>query len=268
MALPLRILTALRISIRQKLALGGIFCLGGIIITFSIVRAVETSSSLTNSWSLKESDPVWLALWSILEASVAVCVSSLPTMRLFFTKTTTTSPGVSPPGGSNTIGSASSNPLRRIPANRTSRRNSHARLPSDSEPVHIHQTGSVSHETKERPMSDGGATVTSGYTTFSEEKRAGQVKVAGIHHPISPTSPPRSPDKFSRRDGAGSPLGFSPIKGPGGGLEHTAMRELEVPGSPGAVTVVAIDSPSEVYAHEGTVFEMGQNTPHRDGSIV
>ncbi|KAI9742522.1 MAG: hypothetical protein M1835_003043, partial [Candelina submexicana] len=70
MALPLRILTALRISIRQKLALAGIFCLGFVIIIFSIVRAVETSSSLTNSWSLKESDPVWLALWSILEASV------------------------------------------------------------------------------------------------------------------------------------------------------------------------------------------------------
>ncbi|KAI9697983.1 MAG: hypothetical protein M1836_004336 [Candelina mexicana] len=286
MALPLRILTALRISIRQKLALAGIFCLGFVIIIFSIVRAVETSSSLTNSWSLKESDPVWLALWSILEASVAVCVSSLPTMRLFFTKTTPSSPGATPRGASNTIGSASSNPLRRIPAPLSSRRNSHARLPSTPPPNRdiIHQPHTATHnddDTKKRPMSDGAATLTSNWTAnISDEKAtlAEKARVNSFFHPmsspISPTSrAPNSPTKYSHREGARSPPGFSPIKGPSGGLEHTAVRELDVPrGSPGTLGM-ARESP---FSSEDTkmergemVFEMGENTPpHRGGSIV
>lgn len=64
MALPLRLLWGLRVTPRQKGALAGIFLLGFIIIIFAVVRVVETSASIHHV------DPVWLALWSMIEASV------------------------------------------------------------------------------------------------------------------------------------------------------------------------------------------------------
>ena len=64
MALPLRLLWGLQINSRQKLALGGIFSLGIIIIIFAIVRVVEISATFNHV------NPLWLALWSMIEASV------------------------------------------------------------------------------------------------------------------------------------------------------------------------------------------------------
>lgn len=64
MALPLRLLWGLRVTCQQKIALGTIFSLGLIIVVFAIVRVVETSATL------KHVNPMWLALWSIVEASV------------------------------------------------------------------------------------------------------------------------------------------------------------------------------------------------------
>ncbi|MCJ1226705.1 hypothetical protein MMC12_003358 [Toensbergia leucococca] len=76
MALPLRLLWGLQISRRQKIALAAIFSLGFIIIIFAIVRVTQTSASSHHV------DPVWLALWSVIEASVAVIVSCLPSFRV------------------------------------------------------------------------------------------------------------------------------------------------------------------------------------------
>ena len=64
MALPLRLLWNLQINRREKSALAAIFSVGFIVIIFAIVRVVETSASIHHV------DPVWLALWSIIEASV------------------------------------------------------------------------------------------------------------------------------------------------------------------------------------------------------
>ena len=64
MALPLRLLWGLQINSRQKLALGAIFSLGIIIIIFAIVRVVEISATFSHV------NPLWLALWSMIEASV------------------------------------------------------------------------------------------------------------------------------------------------------------------------------------------------------
>ena len=66
MALPLRLLWGLQISRRQKIALAAIFSLGFIIIIFAIVRVTQTSASSHHV------DPVWLALWSVIEASVGM----------------------------------------------------------------------------------------------------------------------------------------------------------------------------------------------------
>lgn len=64
MALPLRLLWDLRVNKKQKLALTIIFSLGCIIIVFAIVRVVQIRASTNHV------DPVWLALWSVIEASV------------------------------------------------------------------------------------------------------------------------------------------------------------------------------------------------------
>ena len=85
MALPLRILWNLRITRRQKLGLATIFSLATIVIIFAVVRAVETSSTLTPSAlvSLNGGDPISLTLFSTLESTIAVIVSCLPTFRVF-----------------------------------------------------------------------------------------------------------------------------------------------------------------------------------------
>ncbi|MCJ1244399.1 hypothetical protein MMC30_001597 [Trapelia coarctata] len=64
MALPLRLLWNLQINAKQKCALAGIFSLGVIIIIFAVVRVIETSATFNHV------NPMWLALWSMIEASV------------------------------------------------------------------------------------------------------------------------------------------------------------------------------------------------------
>lgn len=64
MALPLRLLWNLQINRQQKSALAAIFSLGFVVIVFAVVRVIETSASIHHV------DPIWLALWSMIEASV------------------------------------------------------------------------------------------------------------------------------------------------------------------------------------------------------
>ncbi|MCJ1460585.1 hypothetical protein MMC28_010967 [Mycoblastus sanguinarius] len=85
MALLLRQLWGLHTNVKQKAALAGIFSLGAIIVIIAIVRVVEIKATIQHV------DPVWLALWSAIEASVAVIVSCLPSFRVFFLSTRTDS---------------------------------------------------------------------------------------------------------------------------------------------------------------------------------
>ena len=71
MALPLRLLWGLHVTRGQKAALGAIFGLGAIIIVFAIVRVIYTKATTHHV------DPIWLALWSMVEASVGMVALSL-----------------------------------------------------------------------------------------------------------------------------------------------------------------------------------------------
>jgi len=67
MALLLRQLHNLQttqINRPQKIAVAAIFSLGALIVIVAIVRVVEISATTQHV------DPVWLALWSVVEASV------------------------------------------------------------------------------------------------------------------------------------------------------------------------------------------------------
>lgn len=53
-----------QISLRQKLALGGIFLLTVVIMIFAVLRAVLVTSATNRI------DPIWLYLWSYIEQIV------------------------------------------------------------------------------------------------------------------------------------------------------------------------------------------------------
>ncbi|KAL8933207.1 MAG: hypothetical protein Q9211_005906 [Gyalolechia sp. 1 TL-2023] len=78
MALGLRLLGKLRVSPQEKLALAAIFSVGLIKITFAVIRVVRIGASATHV------NPIWLALWSMIEASVAVVVACLPSFKVLF----------------------------------------------------------------------------------------------------------------------------------------------------------------------------------------
>lgn len=74
--LPIRLLIGLRISLKQKLGIGAIFSLGVVIVFFSIIRLVKVIESIENR---SATGNVSLALWSMLETSVGMCLSPLDT---------------------------------------------------------------------------------------------------------------------------------------------------------------------------------------------
>jgi hypothetical protein len=64
LVLPIHLLWDVKISVRQKLGLAGIFSLGIIIVVFAVVRVIVTNAVHTHV------EPTWLGVWSALESSV------------------------------------------------------------------------------------------------------------------------------------------------------------------------------------------------------
>ena len=65
MSLPFGILYTAKISVRQKAGLAVVFCLGFLIITAALVRAINIVGSAMT-------DPVALAVWGIAESSICM----------------------------------------------------------------------------------------------------------------------------------------------------------------------------------------------------
>ena len=88
MLLPLRLLWTLRISLKQKLGLGVLFSLGSIVIAFALFRLSQVSKATSNiklDPTTEADGPIILALWSVIEAAVAVLVANLPAFRSLLT---------------------------------------------------------------------------------------------------------------------------------------------------------------------------------------
>ncbi|KAF6231134.1 hypothetical protein HO173_010634 [Letharia columbiana] len=82
MALPLHLLIGLiGVNRKQKAGLAALFCLGFFIIAVALVRVFQTRTTKEH-----QADPIWLALWSQIEASVAVVVSCLPSFGWLLNK--------------------------------------------------------------------------------------------------------------------------------------------------------------------------------------
>ncbi|KAL9065371.1 MAG: hypothetical protein Q9161_008274 [Pseudevernia consocians] len=71
----------LGVNRKQKAGLAALFSLGFFIIAIALVRVFQTRATKTH-----QADPIWLALWSQIEASVAVVVSCLPSFGWLLNK--------------------------------------------------------------------------------------------------------------------------------------------------------------------------------------
>ena len=81
MLLPLHVIRTLNMSPMKKIGLGVVFSLGAIIVAFAFVRLAHVISA-TNGGphdpATAASGPMILAMWSYIEATVAVIVATLP----------------------------------------------------------------------------------------------------------------------------------------------------------------------------------------------
>ena len=76
MAFPLYVLKGLQMRISQKLGLASVFCLAILIVVFDILRTISSAESARGG-----AVGASTALWDILEITIAVMVSCLPTYR-------------------------------------------------------------------------------------------------------------------------------------------------------------------------------------------
>jgi hypothetical protein len=74
MAIPLRVLWSLRISLVEKLSVGVVFIVGIITMVFAIVRVVSLNSSVNGG----QVSTTWLILWAGIEGCVGMCDTQLP----------------------------------------------------------------------------------------------------------------------------------------------------------------------------------------------
>ncbi|KAI9777321.1 MAG: hypothetical protein M1839_008929 [Geoglossum umbratile] len=89
MALPMRLLWNLRISLAEKISVACIFGVGVICMIFATIRVISISEKAATG----QASPTWLALWAVIEDSVAIIVGCLPSfavvLRSFRPKRTT-----------------------------------------------------------------------------------------------------------------------------------------------------------------------------------
>ncbi|KAF2404903.1 hypothetical protein EJ06DRAFT_485279, partial [Trichodelitschia bisporula] len=78
-ALPMSLAWRVRLPFRTRLALSGVFALGGFIVLFAIIRVIVTDTKTSRP------EVSWLNLWSAIESSIAVIVCNLAPFKTLFT---------------------------------------------------------------------------------------------------------------------------------------------------------------------------------------
>lgn len=76
MLLPIGLIRNLQLPTARKLSVGALFSLGGICMLASIIRVVQVGK--TTVASNNQPSLTWLALWSMIESSVAILVGCGP----------------------------------------------------------------------------------------------------------------------------------------------------------------------------------------------
>lgn len=83
-ALPLYLAFRVRLPLSQKLALAAVFSSGVLVMVFAVIRIILTNVSGEHP------EVSWLNMWSQIEASIAVMISSVASFKALFTNRTKT----------------------------------------------------------------------------------------------------------------------------------------------------------------------------------
>lgn len=149
MAIPVWLCWQIRISLRQKLGLYSVLCLGIIIIIFSVTRILVTNTDGLHP------EPSWLATWSAVEASVAVIVACLSSFKAILTRRSRQT--------------TSSNSNRQYYQKQS--QGADARSERDRDPYHVRSCNEIGEEHELRGYAGARKSVPS--TTVAEIKKSG-----------------------------------------------------------------------------------------------
>jgi hypothetical protein len=86
MFLPIRLVWSLQMRLGQKIAVMALFASGFICIAFATLRVVQTAVSSENN---STPNPTWLALWTVIEGGVALCIGCGPAFAVLYRSTQT-----------------------------------------------------------------------------------------------------------------------------------------------------------------------------------
>lgn len=86
MFLPIRLVWNLRIARGQKIAIIALFASGLVCIAFATLRVVQIGDTAGTN---KFPSPAWIALWTIIETSVALCIGCGPAFAVLYRSTQT-----------------------------------------------------------------------------------------------------------------------------------------------------------------------------------
>lgn len=81
MFLPIKLVWNLQVPRGQKIAIIGLFASGFVCIAFATLRVVQIGRQTGET---NTPNPTWLALWTIIETSIAICIGCCPAFAVFY----------------------------------------------------------------------------------------------------------------------------------------------------------------------------------------
>jgi hypothetical protein len=81
MALPIKLVWGLQMARSQKVAIIALFASAIFCIAFATVRVVQVGVKAGNHTS---PSPIWLALWTVIESAVAICIGCCPALTSIY----------------------------------------------------------------------------------------------------------------------------------------------------------------------------------------
>ncbi|KAF2026756.1 hypothetical protein EK21DRAFT_103018 [Setomelanomma holmii] len=136
MAFPIKLVWNLQMARGQKIGIIALFGSGFVCIAFATIRVIQIGMKTGGNTS---PSPTWLALWTIIESAIAICIGCCPAFAVLYRTTRATQASYNSSGTNDTMSSpTSSSPSTRAPSIAPSYKRSH------SSPNHTHSLGTFS----------------------------------------------------------------------------------------------------------------------------
>ena len=81
MFLPIQLVWNLQVPRGQKIAIIALFASGFVCIAFATLRVVQIGRQTGDS---RTPNPIWLALWTVIETSIAICIGCCPAFAVLY----------------------------------------------------------------------------------------------------------------------------------------------------------------------------------------